>query len=110
MHHTAHVHLTDLPERENDYSCPHEKSCKHHKHGVSSLAPLGVVEYLCTLCDRERSKPQVFYLSFFFKEYFIVSSEVSVGMFTIDINKVTLYENVYRNVSYYGTDQEQLDS
>lgn len=48
------LQLVHLPERENDKSCHHEDKCEYHKHAISSVVPLGIVEYFCTLWDKSR--------------------------------------------------------
>lgn len=48
-------HFLPLPERKDDNSRNHKDYGKHHKHGVGGPMPCGVVEYLCTLKNKNRN-------------------------------------------------------
>lgn len=47
-------HFLHLPEREDDNSGNYKDDSKNHKDGISSLMPFGVVQYLCTLKNKNR--------------------------------------------------------
>lgn len=44
-----------LPEREDNNSWNHKDYSKHHEHAISGLMPFGIVEYFCTLENKNRN-------------------------------------------------------
>lgn len=49
-----------LPEREDNNSRNHKDYSKHHEHAISCLVPFGIVEYFCTLENKNRTYIYIF--------------------------------------------------